>query len=122
VAENDKRAVTADDPAVDHAVEAARRLRNKAGRAGGAYADGRRQTVQSIADGTLRPTPTEAGKEIGRAYVDAHERATLVAIELREHLAAATTTSWIKSLARTQAAIEREAATACFSLARGLLT
>jgi hypothetical protein len=63
----------------------------------------------------------QAGKQIGRAYIDAHERAVLITIELRERLYAATNTDWVKSMASAQAAIERDAVNACFSLARGLL-
>jgi adenylosuccinate synthase len=64
----------------------------------------------------------QAGKQIGRAYVDAHERAAIIAIELRERLAGATNANWIKSMARTQAALERDAANSYFSMARGLLS
>jgi hypothetical protein len=64
----------------------------------------------------------QAGKQIGRAYIDAHERAALIAIELRECLAAATNADWVKSMATTQAALERDAANSYFSLARGLLS
>jgi hypothetical protein len=65
---------------------------------------------------------TQAGKQIGRACIDALERATLVAIDLRESLADATNTDWIKSMATTQAGLERDAANMCFAQARRLLT
>jgi hypothetical protein len=134
--------VAARDSAVDHAVEAGKRLRDAAGKVGGAYADACEQTILGIADFTDRAsgsTPVDywhknagaaieadevaqAGKQIGRAYLDAHERAALVTIELRERFAAATSADWVKALAKTQAAFEREAASAYFSLVRGLLT
>jgi hypothetical protein len=127
---------------VDHAVEAGKRLRDAAGKVGGAYADACEQTILGIADFTDRAagsTPmdywrnnggaaiqaddvAQSGKQIGRAYLDAHERATLITIDLRERLAAATNADWVKSMARTQAALERDAVNTCFSLARGLLS
>jgi hypothetical protein len=142
MSENNHRGVTANDSAVDHAVEAGKRLRDAAGKVGGAYADACQQTILSIADFTDRAggsTPgdywpknpgamvdadevAQAAKQIGRAYIDAHERAALITIELRERLAAATNTDWVKSMATTQAALERDAVNTCFSLARGLLT
>jgi hypothetical protein len=64
----------------------------------------------------------QAGKQIGRAYIDALERATFLTIDLHERFADATNTDWVKSMARMRAAFERDAATACFSQARGLLT
>jgi hypothetical protein len=146
MSENNNRRVAASDSAVDHAVEAGKRLRDAAGKVGGAYADACEQTIMSISDFTDRAaasTPVDwgkllpggsagaaidadevaqAGKQIGRAYLDAHERAALIAIEWRERLAAATNTDWVKSMASTQAALEREAVNTCFSMARGLLT
>jgi hypothetical protein len=150
MSENNNRRVAASDSAVDHAVEAGKRLRDAAGKVGGAYADACEQTILSISDFTDRAagsTPVDwgkllpggdwrenagaaidadevaqAGKQIGRAYLDAHERAALIAIEWRERLAAATNTDWVKSMASTQAALEREAVNTCFSIARGFLT
>jgi hypothetical protein len=139
--ENNNRGVTARDSAVDHAVEAGKRLRDAADKVGGAYADACERTMLGIADFTDRAAGSspvdywrtnagaaidaddlaQAGKQIGRTYLDAHERAALITIELRERLAAATSTDWVKSLAQTQAAFEREAASAYFSLVRGLL-
>ena len=126
---------------MDHAVEAGKRLRDAADKVGGAYADACEQTMLGIADFTDRGAGSspmdywrtnagaaidadelaQAGKQIGRTYLDAHERAALITIELRERLAAATSTDWVKSLAQTQAAFEREAASAYFSVVRGLL-
>jgi hypothetical protein len=150
MSENSNRGVTASDSAVDRAVQAGKRLRDAAGKAGDAYADACQQTILGISDlkdraagstpvdwGKLVPGDdwlmsasdamiadelAEAGKQIGRAYIDAHERVALITIELHERFAAATSTDWLKSMTSTQAALEREAATMCFSLARGLLT
>jgi hypothetical protein len=149
MSENNNRGVTGSDSAVDHAVQAGKRLRDAAGMVGDAYAGAYQQTILGIADLKDRAagsTPVDwgklvlddhrrknasaaikadevaqAGKQIGLAYIDAHERAALVTIELRERLAAATNTDWIKSMARTQAELERDALKAFFSLARGLL-
>jgi hypothetical protein len=142
MSENNNRGVTARDSAVDHAVEAGKRLRDAAGKVGGAYADACEQTILGIADFTDRAAGstavdywgTNAGaaikadevaqacRQIGLAYLDAHERAALITIDLRERLAAATDTDWVMSMARTQAGLERDAVNTCFSLARGLLT
>jgi hypothetical protein len=138
MSENNHRGVTPGDSAVDHAVEAGKRLRDAARKVGGAYSDGYQQTILGIADFPGKNQPgdrwrtnagaavnadevAQAGKQIGRAFIDAHERAALITIELHERLAAAANTDWVKSLAETQAALEREAANAYFSLARGLL-
>jgi hypothetical protein len=104
-----------------------------AGKISDAYVDAYEQTIVGIATpvdwGKLDPGTAikadelaRAGKEIGRAYIDAHERAALIAIELRERLYAATNTDWIKSMASAQAAVERDAVNTWFSLARGLLS
>jgi hypothetical protein len=130
MSENNTRGVTASDSAVDLAVQAGKRLREAAGKAAAAGPTpvdwskllpgddwGANAGAAMIADEVA-----EAGKQIGRAYVDAHERAVLIAIEMRERFAAATNTDWVKSIASTQAALEREAANTCFSLARDLLS
>jgi hypothetical protein len=64
---------------------------------------------------------TDAAKQIGRAYLDAHERAALITIELRERFAAATGADWLMAMAGTQAELERDATNMCFSVARELL-
>lgn len=141
MSENNHRGVTANDSAVDHAVEAGKRLRDAAGDfkdrgAGSTPVDWGKLMVESLLTGNNQPggqwakNPAaaiqadelaEACMQIGHAYIDAQERATLITIELRERLAAATDTDWIKSMASTQAALERDAANAFFSLARGFL-
>jgi hypothetical protein len=147
MSQNNHRAQTASDIAVGQAMEARKRLREAAGRISGAYSDACEQTILGIADlkdktagsapvewGKLvfGPLPTgnatiaanevaQAGKQIGRAYLDAHERAALIAIELRERFAAATNNEWVKSMAGAQAGLERDVVSTCVSLARGLL-
>jgi hypothetical protein len=125
--------------ATDQAADAGQHLRDAAGQIGDAYKGAYEQAILGIAglkDGTAGSAAwlgnagapigadelAQAGKQIGRAYIDAHERAALIAIDLRERLAAATNADWIKSMASTQAALERDAVNTCFSLARGLLT
>ena len=130
--------VTASDSAVDHAVEAGKRLRDAAGKAAGSTPmDWGKLVLGPMLTGKSGPGDhwgknaaagigadelVEAGKQIGRAYIDANERAVLFTIELRERLAAAANADWVTSMAKTQAELERDAATACFSLARELLT
>jgi hypothetical protein len=126
---NNGECVTATHRAVDRAVEAGKRLRQAAGKVGDAYADACQETMLGFTDlrrGAAGSTPTadgltRAGKQIGRAYIEALELAALASIDLRESFAAATNTGWIQSMARRQARLERDAANALFSLARGLL-
>jgi hypothetical protein len=150
VPEIDGRGIRANDSIVDRAAEASKRLCEAAGRVGDAYAGACHETVLGFADikdkvagsnpadwgrslldslltggnpvapGTLELT--EAAKQIARAYIDAYERAALTTIDLRERLAAAAGAEWLQSLAGRRAQLEREAATACFALARGLLS
>jgi hypothetical protein len=114
MSENDNRGIAGGDRAILSIAE----IKD---RAAGSIPVDRGALVTSGGAAVKADEVAQAGKQIGLAYIDAHERAAIITIELRERFAAATNTAWVKSMARTRAALERDAANACFSLARGLL-
>jgi len=147
--ENNGERKTAGNGPVDRAVEASRRLEDAASKVGDAYADAYQETKTILGVGNLRgnaagsnpaawsrmlfepllaaksplgETWPQAGKQIGRAYIEVLERSTLATIEMRERIAATSNADWIRSMARTRSGLQRDAANSFFSVARGLLS
>jgi hypothetical protein len=62
-----------------------------------------------------------AGKRVCLECVDSYEQAALTAIDLRERIADATNSDWMRSMASTRAGVARDVTKAYASSVRGLL-
>jgi hypothetical protein len=62
-----------------------------------------------------------AGKRVCLECVDSYEQAVLTAIDLREHIAEATNLDWLRSMASTHFAVERDVTKAYATSVRGFL-